>query len=154
VIELQYDNLYNLKEVEFWGLTEPETNTLKLLFARCKVSEKPENLTIGNKTLENTFSIVVDSKLPILQIEFDSYISYCIRNESFTVWDEYEVYEGNAFRIYSTSRFLDYVRVGTIASEDYPGAFKHYCIVCLDHLVDIVSSSIPRISEVVDNKCK
>jgi hypothetical protein len=42
--------------------------------------------------------------------------------------------------------FLDYVRAATFASDDYPGKLAHYGIVCLSHVVDVVSIEEPAIS--------
>ena len=69
-----------------------------------------------------------------------------MRNESFTVMDEYEVYKGNAFRIYSRSRYIDFIELSTIASNDYPGPFKHYGIIALNHIVDIISTDAPTVT--------
>jgi hypothetical protein len=61
--------------------------------------------------------------------------------------DKYEIFEGKAFRIHSKSRYLDFINIGTIASEEYPGPFKHYEIACLNHIIDIVSAYEPTITE-------
>lgn len=74
-------------------------------------------------------------------MDFDWYIGYSVLNEGFTVCDDYEKFQGKSFRIYTKSRYLDFIKVGTIASVDYPGHFKHYRIVCLNHIIDIVSTN-------------
>jgi len=45
-------------------------------------------------------------------------------------------------------RYLDFVSTSTIATEDYPGPYKHYGILCLNHVFDVVSTSDPIIVEV------
>jgi hypothetical protein len=60
--------------------------------------------------------------------------------------DEYEVFEGGVFSIYSKSRYLDFIDVSTIASVDHPGPFKHYGINALNHIIDVVSTEPPTIS--------
>lgn len=87
-----------------------------------------------------------NARFPLIQLEFESYIRYSILNESFTVWDDYEEFEGEIFRIFSKSRYLDFIAAGTIATEDYPGPFKHYGIAGLNHIVDIVSTVEPKIT--------
>lgn len=37
----------------------------------------------------------------MFQIDFEWYIAYSVRNESFTVQDEYEIAEGTVFQIYT-----------------------------------------------------
>ena len=68
-------------------------------------------------------------------------------NESYTYLDKEEEFEGRLACIYTKSRFLDYVRISTLASDEYPGPFKHYGFNCLNHIVDIVSADPPKIVE-------
>ncbi len=86
--------------------------------------------------------------MPVIQIDFNSYVGYSVINESFAVWDDYEEFEGKAIRIYSKSRYLDFIGAWTIASEEYPGPFKHYGVSCLNHIVNIVSTEEPAVIEV------
>ncbi|MGN7471980.1 hypothetical protein [Brevibacillus sp. SAFN-007a] len=64
------------------------------------MSDKPESFEVGDKSFTG-YSVITDEQLPIIQIDFETYISYSITNESFTAWDDYEEFEGDAFRIYS-----------------------------------------------------
>jgi hypothetical protein len=145
---LEYKELMELKDVFFFGLKEPEVNSLRLYFSRSKIGDTLEPLIIGEISLGDSYPINADEKSPIVQIDFHTYIAYSIRNESYTSWDEYEEFEGKIFRIYKKSRYLDFISVGTFAKEDFPGPFKHYGICCFDHIVDIVSISEPVVSEV------
>ncbi len=144
--------MFNLKDIYLDQIYEPEENTLRLLFSRSRTSETSETIRIGKTEIKDTYSIDVDETLPLLQMDFEWYIGYSIRNESYTSWDDYEEFEGRIFRIYSKSRYLDFIKVGTLASEDYPGPFKHYGIACLNHIVDVVSVSEPIIKEVQRKK--
>ncbi|MEF2248812.1 hypothetical protein [Paenibacillus sp. IITD108] len=148
---MEYTDLINLKVIYFKQIYEPEENTLRLLFSRSRTSDTPETITIGEIEIKDSYSIDIDETLPLLQLDFETYVGYSIRNESFTNWDDYEEFEGKIFRIYSKSRYLDFIKGGTFASEDYPGPFKHYGITCLNHVVDVVSISVPIIKEVQRN---
>lgn len=141
-----FQDLMNLKDVFFIGLTEPKTNSLRLVFSKSITGDTLEKVMIGETSLD-AYPINVDENTPLIQIDFDRYIAYSIRNESFTSWDEYEEFEGKIFRIYSKSRYLNFIGVSTFATEEFPGPFKHYGICCLDHIVDIVSMSSPIVSE-------
>ena len=145
---MKYEDLMDLKNIFFLGLNEPNCNSLILYFSRSKVSDISEPLVIGDKDFGNSYSVDVDNETPVIQIEFESYIGYSVLNESFTSWDDYQVFTGEAFRIYSKSRYLDFISVGTFASEDYPGPFKHYGIVCYDHIIDVVACNSPLVKEV------
>lgn len=136
-----------LKNIDFIGKTELQVNSLRLFFESRKVIETKEKYVIGDVSIEG-YPVITDESLPIIQIHFENYISYSVTNESFTQWDEYEEFEGKAFRVYSKSHFLDFVQSHTFASKDYPGPFKHYGMICIDHIVNIASTSIPIITEV------
>ncbi len=140
--------MMNLKNIYFEQIYEPEENTLRLLFSRNRTSETPETIKIGEIEINDTYSIDVDESLPLIELDFEWYIGYSIRNESYTSWDDYEEFEGKTFRIYSKSRYLDFIKVGTFATDNYPGPYKHYGITCLKHVVDVVSVSVPIIKEV------
>ncbi len=104
------------------------------------------------KTRENVLfsQIYKDDQKPVVKITFDFYIAYSVLNESYVVQDRYEKYKGAFFRLYKKSRYLDYISLGTIATSDYPGPFKHYGICALDHIIDVVSVEEPII-EVIQN---
>lgn len=145
---LEYSDLLNFRDIYLEQIYEPEENSLRLLFSRSRTSETPETITIGEIEIKDIYSLDVDETVPLIQMDFEGYIGYSIRNESYTSWDDYEEFEGKIFRIYSKSRYLDFIKVGTFASEDYPGSFKHYGISCLNHVVDVASVSEPIIKEV------
>ncbi|WP_338749278.1 hypothetical protein [Bacillus sp. FJAT-52991] len=143
---LQYQGYIYLNSI-----FESEDNTLIVDIDRCKNNR----IVIDEKTEEGTFSsyasIDVDDTLPTIRLKFDWYIAYSVRNESFTVMDEHEVYKGTAFSLYSKSRYLDFIEVGTIADDIYPGPFKHYGINALNHIIDVVSTEPPSISIIQRN---
>lgn len=62
------------------------------------------------------------------------------------IWDHSEKFEGRLFRIYAESKFLSYIAAGTIATHDYPGPFKHYGIVCVNHVIEVASTEPPTIT--------
>ncbi|MCO7125374.1 hypothetical protein NIE88_06285 [Sporolactobacillus shoreicorticis] len=128
-------------------LFEPEENALCVRIDRCMVNDKKGLADLGDQQIE-TFAIEADTHQPILQLYFDTYVSYSVINESFTVIDDYEQFKGKIFRIYSKSRYLDFVKRGTIAEELVPDEqFTHYQIPCLNHIIDIVSYDEPTITE-------
>ncbi|GAA0177097.1 hypothetical protein SH2C18_03830 [Clostridium sediminicola] len=146
---MNFSNLINLENVYLDSISEPNDNHLCLTFNRSKTNTVPESIDIGGNVINNVYSIDIDYRLPIIQIDFESYIGYSILNESYTGQDDYEIFEGKWFRIYSKSRYLDFIKSGTIATKDYPGPFKHYGIICFNHIIDIVSVSEPIIKEIV-----
>lgn len=140
---LQYQGYFYLN-----SLFEPMDNVLIVDIDRCKIPDAP----IGkNDTFSSYVSLDMDETLPILRLEFDSYIAYSVLNESFAALDKYEIYEGRVFSLYSKSRYLDFVEIGTIADDVHPGPYKHYGINALNHIIDVVSTEPPRISFIQRN---
>ncbi|HZG51337.1 MAG TPA: hypothetical protein VEZ40_04300 [Pyrinomonadaceae bacterium] len=124
---------------------EPEDNVLRLVIEEARASGEPEDMKIGDVTLAGARSIISDKYCFAYEVVFGNYVAYSVRNESFVVQDESEEFEGRQFCVYTKSRFLDYVRVATFASDDYPGKLNHYGINCLNHIVDVISAKEPHI---------
>lgn len=148
---MRFKDLMYLSNIYLDCISEPRDNHLRLTFSRSKKSDVSETIDLGGVEIKDTYSIDIDYTLPLIQLDFEWYIAFSVTNESYTVMDDYEEFEGKVFRIYQKSRYLDFIKVGTIASEDYPGPFKHYEISCLNHIVDIVSTSEPVIKEIDRN---
>lgn len=133
---MEYRDLMNQKSyIYLHSLIEPETNSLRIFVERCKVSQQSEDIEIGEHIIRDTHTIEVDEELPIVQLDLDSYVSYSIINESFTVLDDYEIFEGNSF--------------GTIVNDVFPEEqFVHYQIASLDHIIDVISFDEPIVTEI------
>lgn len=146
---MNYKDLMGLKDIYLEDIFETKDNYLRLTFSRSKLSKVSDPIIIdANHSIKVDSAVDIDYSLPLIQIDFDWYIGYSVLNESYTVWDDYQKFEGKSFRIYTKSRYLDFINAGTIASIDYPGPFKHYKIVCLNHIIDIVSTNEPIIKEI------
>jgi hypothetical protein len=87
--------------------------------------------------------IVTNTSCARYDFIFENYVCYSVRNESFTSKDDEEEFEGNLFRIYSKSKFLDYVRSSCIGLDVLAPKMKHYEIVCLNHIIDIATENEP-----------
>jgi hypothetical protein len=110
-----------------------------------KADGPPEDITIAGKIISGTRSIESGDSCRLFELLWPSYIAYGVRNESYTSWDELEVFEGRMLREYSVSHFRNYVAKGTFASNDYPGPLRHWCLLCLNHLVDVIGCDEPEI---------
>ena len=115
-------------------IDEFSVNNLRLIVQEGRTTGAVENIELAGTVIKDVQSILpyVDSSWEIV---FEKYVAYSIRNESYTSLDADEVWKGHLFRTYSKSRFLDYVRVATFASDEYPGKLRHYEFVCTDHIV-------------------
>ncbi len=128
-------------------ISEPEVNVLRIVIDEARASgEENRSLDVGETKISDLRPIVSDDDCQRYEIFFGSYIAYSVRNESYVVMDESEIFTGRLFNVYSQSHFLNYVRAATIASSDYPGAFVHYGMNCLDHIIDVISIDEPVIN--------
>ena len=96
--------------------------------------------------------IVTDAICKRYTITFSNYLAFSVRNETFTSWDNEEVFIGGLFHKYSKSKFWDYVNVSTsveyakfLMNED---DYFHFGFVCLNNIIDIASPKEPIIEEV------
>lgn len=147
---MEYRDLMNQKGyIYFHSLIEPETNSLRIFVDRSKVSQQGKDIEVGKHIIRDVHPIEVDEELAILQLDFNSYVAYSIINESFTVLDDYEIFEGNSFRIFKKSRYLDFINKGTIVNDVFPEEqLVHYEIACLDHIIDVISFDKPIVTKI------
>jgi hypothetical protein len=129
-------------------LEEPEANSLRIFVNEARVSGEPEDLVIGGVTIPGTGPIVTDKNCARFEFAWETYIAYSVCNESYTSANDYDRFEGDLFRVFSVSHFLDYIFGATFASSDYPGPFRHYGLVCLNHIVDVISTEEPHITQI------
>lgn len=84
------------------------------------------------------------------KITFRDYILYQVRNESYTVFDDYEVRKGKYFFIYERSRLLDalpqFVSAELVKALS-PDGYAHYEICCQNHVVDVIAPAEPVVEK-------
>ena len=149
-------NFRDLMELDcmiyFVALAEPSTNSLRIFVERCTPSKERTSIEMAGQKITEVSRILADEHLPIIQLDFDSYVSYTVINEAFMPWDNEEVCEGKTFRIYTKSKALDFVTSRTSAEWILPDQpFTHYEIPCLDHIIDVISHSEPTVTEIDRN---
>ena len=94
--------------------------------------------------------IIADKDCNSYKITFDGYVNYSVTDESCALEIGSDKFEGRLLRKYSKSTYLDYM-VKTIDIET-PGIIAgkpctHYEIVCLNHIIDVLSINEPKIEE-------
>jgi hypothetical protein len=118
---------------------------LRLVVQVGTLSAETKKIQIAGSVISSLRQVSVGDSGPGYEVTFADYIAYAVRNESYVLQDKEDAWAGKSFRIYSKSRFLDFVRSATFASPEYPGPFMHYSLVCQDHVVDIASVSQPKV---------
>lgn len=138
---MNYDELLNIKRhIYYVSMSEPEEGALRFIVERCGLTKERKKEV---STLE------VDESLPLLQIDFEFYAAYNVINESFSFQDKYERFQGNAFRIYQRSHYLDFLKKNSTAFSGFmDGPLVHYELACLDFIIDVASFEKPTVSEI------
>lgn len=126
------------------GLDEPEDNVLRLVLEEAEPQGSPEDLEVAGVTFSGTQVIDHVPGLRVFKVVWPSYVAYSVRNESYTTWDEGEIWEGRLFRVYSASHFLSYVSSATFAGDVFPGPLQHWEVVCGNHIIDVVGAERPQ----------
>lgn len=128
-------------------ISEPEENVLRLVLQEAEASPETVSHKIGGTVIKNLHRVEPTERSRMFELTWKQYIAYSVTNESFALPDDDSSVRtsGRLFRTYSKSHFLNFVLRATIASEQYPGPFKHFCVVSEMHVIDIVSTQMPEI---------
>lgn len=136
------------------SIEDNEENILRILIAFPKEGEEGESMDAYpdavKDILKNAKPICEDMD-QVYEIIFDNYIIYQNRNESYTIWDDYEVRKGNYLIIFEKSRLLDYyedVLFDFDDDETRKNKRKHYGIYTVSHILDIISNTKPKINKI------
>lgn len=122
---------------------ETSRQGLRLLVEEGRASPKINAIDLAGVTLE---AHPVKPTGQVFEITWNSYIAYCVRNESYcAVPADEDLAVGKRFRIYRKSHFLNFIGCATVACTEYPGPFAHFGICCEDHVIDVISVDEPEI---------
>jgi hypothetical protein len=127
--EVNFNQLMQEKGYIYLEKIEPKENSLRLLINRSTIN--------------------ID--LPMVQLEFESYISYSVIDECFSYSiDNSEISKGELFRFYTKSRYLDFIKKATNEREDLclSENYIHYQFPCLNHTIDVISCEEPKVTVV------
>ena len=81
----------------------------------------------------------------LFEFVWSSHFSYAARSEHFCQMDQAEKWTGDIYRIFSSSKFLDFIRAATFATAQLPGPFHHYQVQSLYRIVDVAALKPPVI---------
>ena len=136
-------DLNRLNYVYLTEIGEPKDNVLELIIEQAPASDfRDEIEALGISPDE---PVGAGELLETYRIEFANYIAYAIRDESFARNDTLETYEGTLARLYRESKFLEYVD-STSTGLRTKDALQHYGLLCLEHVVEVVSTDTPNIT--------
>jgi hypothetical protein len=140
------EQISNCKWLYLRSISEPRDNSLRLVIEEARSGDELQEIeVVPGVKLGSGRSIEHDDACRAFEIEWESYISYGVTNESYDNPDDPSSYTGRLVRRYSTSPFLDYVTRSTFASEGYPRPFAHIAILCLNHSINVASTEEPKV---------
>ena len=116
-------------------LCEEDENELHITICCAKAEPNAQTPSTGNAALE---------------LIFENYLLYQVRNESYCVFDADEVRGGTYLCTFERSQLLDYlpraIDVHLIPDgTDAPASRKHYGIYTQNQIIDIVAPSEPTV---------
>ena len=84
----------------------------------------------------------------VIDIRFENYIMYQVRNESFCKFEPKSIRNGNYLATYEQSKLLEYLSVATDVQQGddgsfYPAPWVHYSIFTQNQVIDIISHCDP-----------
>jgi hypothetical protein len=127
-------------------IAEPEENTLRLLLEEASPERQETTIEVAGTMITGGHRVLSNERSRCFELLWDGYIAYSVINESYCAADQNETSDGGRHcRIYSESRFLDFLSRATFAKPEYPGPFKHASVLCENHIVDVASTTAPRV---------
>ena len=135
-------------------MEENGDNELHIVLSAAVIGENTPDMTDG---LTAPVADVVSKCSPILpgnktiDIRFDNYILYQVRNESYASPDRTEVKHGKYLCVFAESKLLTYLETVTDVQRNdggstYPGPWRHYGIRTQNQIIDVVSHFEPMVT--------
>lgn len=156
----RFSLLEDAKYLYLREICEPRDNSLRLV-----VQEADVNHTTAGSGLETEAypsqalrdAGVFDNAQPIeststsrtFELFWKHYVAYLVTEECVGSGGTYtdEVYTGKLLRRYSRSHFLEHLARDT---GGHTQPLQHYKLICLNHLIDVVSEESPEIKSLGD----
>ncbi len=140
------------------SLEENGANELHIVLSAALVGENTPDMTEGlTADISAPVADVVSKYRPILpgnktiDIRFDNYIMYQVRNESYVSLDRTEARNGKYLCVFAESKLLAYLETVTDVQRGengstYPGPWRHYGIRTQNRIIDVVSHFEPMVT--------
>lgn len=132
-------------------LVDGPENSLRILVEEGRTQDAVENIDVAGVKIRGVQAVEHDDSCRVFELSWSSYVSYAVRNESYTQGDGKD-WKGQRVRRHEQSAFLSYVAKDTFADAKYPGPFSHIEIVCELHIIDVASMEEPAVRLVKEGK--
>ena len=118
-----------------------------------QTASEPSEVSTGSELVDSIlgplYPIASNSDSAKFKLTFHNYIVFAVHNESYMNVGKDEDFS-KKLRTYEKSVFLNYIGESTFAGPEYPGPFKHFAVVCLNHVIEVACSGEPDI-EIFEN---
>lgn len=133
------------------GISEPQINELRIVILEAKTGDVITDAALAAEPDETLRSILKGSRIidhfkgcRKFELLWTSYISYSVVNESYSNGEPKPANtKVRLFAEYERSNYLEYLLKATFATEEYPGPYRHWAILCQNHTIDIASQVHP-----------
>ena len=123
---------------------EPSDNRLRIVVGEGLLGAS-ERIKAAGVDLGEGRPIVLTGESRFFELNWDDYVAYAVRNESFWAAEPEEPPFVKHLSRRFNSAFLQFVSTTTFADDDYPGPLQHWALATLNHCVDVVSVQPPRV---------
>ena len=136
------------------SISEPDDGGLRLVVHEARAGGPVGAEALAREHLPEVRALLASSSAiehgpgcKVFEIYWPSYIAYAVENESYALGQPADSEaEGRLFKLYKKSAYLDYLSQVSFASPEYPGPYKHWAVLCLDHIVNVASTDEPAIT--------
>jgi hypothetical protein len=127
-------------------LSERGDNSLRLLLEEGAPRPEAESLVIAGVEIKDLHRVQSNDQSRLFEVIWTNYVIFSVTNESYGLIDRNEeLMSGRKFQILTKSRFIDYLRSATFATDEYPGPTTHCRINCESQIIDVVATLMPNI---------
>jgi len=124
-------------------LFERDGNELIINVSEGIESEETHDIEVIGVALTGLHNVDADKSCSY-NLVFSDYVLYLVTNESFSYLKKEEEFTGKSFRIFSKSHLKEYNEKYTSYCRDEK--LIHYQIVCVNHVIDIITPYEPEIT--------
>ena len=140
-----WNDFNNLACAFLTSVSEPQAQTLILTVEEEPASYLDDDTEGVIKQANKDTSLNLE--LQTIHIQFEPYIAYSIRAESGARNTTDEQFTGTLARLYTKSHFLDYVRATSLDSN---AQAYHFGLLCIEHVIDVITPNQPTIWNLTD----
>ncbi len=127
------------------ALWEPRDNSLSVVI----LEGRPQGPEVAVDDLGITAKqILPDPEAQAIEVQWTDCILYAVSNESYALAEPGEAPPSRMLVERKNSRFLDYVRASTWATDEHPGPIRHWVLYCENQVIDVACLEPPIVTRV------